>query len=97
MKTLRKIWKDIPVSPRYFYENRASEFLTDAHLRALGRVAAEWGLLEYALAVHGSNLLRLPLNFRLLTGNPGGAAMAELLVGVPKWRWWLVWLSEKAR
>src|SRR6266536_1655841 len=60
-----------------FYKNRASDFLSPAHLRALGRVAAEWGLLEYVLGSHGSRLTNS--RFPMMTGNPGAARHADLL------------------
>jgi hypothetical protein len=76
-----------PLSPRWrsdggpsFYKNRAGDFLTSAHLRAIGRVVAEWSLLEYVLGAHGSALTNS--RFPMMTGNPGGGGYADLLIAL---------------
>ena len=58
---------------------RAVDILSPEHLAALGKVAAEWGMLEHALNAHGTALLQSKVHFGRLTGNPGGRATAELL------------------
>jgi hypothetical protein len=62
----------------WVYECTAHDVLTPAQISALGLVAAEWGMLEAALRSHGAGLYRLSF-FNVLTGNPGGKQLAEIL------------------
>lgn len=58
---------------------RAADVLTPEQLIGLGKVAAEWGMLEAALNSHASVLTKLRPGWALVTGNPGGRRSAELL------------------
>lgn len=58
----------------------ATDVVTGPQLLALGKVAAEWGMMEAALNFHGSRLLRT--RFAVITGNPGAVRAAEILVEV---------------
>ena len=61
---------------------RAADVLTPEQLIGLGKVAAEWGMLEASLNSHATVLTRLHVHWALLTGNPGGRRTAELLAEV---------------
>jgi hypothetical protein len=61
---------------------RAADILSAAYLSALGKIAAEWGMLEAALNNHGTALLQTRVYFGRLTGNPGGKGAAELLIDI---------------
>lgn len=58
---------------------RAADLLTPEQLVGLGKVAAEWGMLEAALNSHATTLTKTLVGWALLTGNPGGRRTAELL------------------
>jgi hypothetical protein len=62
-------------------EVRANDILTAEQVSAMGRIACEWGMLEFALMAHGQNICRVfpGLTFNVLTGNPGGKKIAEIL------------------
>jgi hypothetical protein len=57
---------------------RATDILDDDQLKAIGRLAAEWGMLEAAVRRHGTHLLNIAA-FDALTGNPGAPVLAERL------------------
>ena len=79
----RRAWIYKLIFPRgrtAFYKNRCGCFLTPAHLRALGRVTAEWGILETVLNLHGNALLKT--QFALLTGGASGQRLAEVLMAM---------------
>jgi hypothetical protein len=65
--------------PGMVHNVRAVDILPPEHLTALGKVAAEWGMLEAALNNHGTALLETRVYFGTLTRNPGGRVTAELL------------------
>ena len=69
-----------PRGRQAFYKNRCGRFLTPAHLRALGRVTAEWGILETVLNLYGNGLLKT--QFSLLTGGASAERQSELLIAM---------------
>ena len=67
------------------FEARAADILTDDQIAAVGKVAIEWGMLEFALHVHGQAICQVPpgmLTFGILTGKPDGRRLAETLIKV---------------
>lgn len=58
---------------------RATDVVTPEQLIALGKVAAEWGMLEVALNSHASVLTKMRAGWARITGNPGGGPTAQLL------------------
>ena len=68
------------IPPRELDDCTAHDLLTDEELKALGLVAAEWGLLEASLERHGNLLFRLlGVNLAYMTGGAGGRRYAEIL------------------
>jgi len=82
-----------PVEPKRYkqklYEHTASDVLTAKQLAAIGAVAVEWATLEDAMRWHGEMLITdgewsflqgANMLFNVVTGNPGGEAMARMLI-----------------
>jgi len=63
------------------FESRAADVLTDDQMRAVGKVAVEWGMLEFAIHAHALGICRIfsGLTFGILTRKPSGSTMAMIL------------------
>ena len=59
---------------------RAENVLSATQLTALGKVAAEFGMLEAALVRHGNMLIQTAVPFPTIAGNPGGPGHAKVLI-----------------
>ncbi|MFO1324179.1 MAG: hypothetical protein U1F15_08945 [Burkholderiales bacterium] len=62
-------------------ECRAGDILTSDQIIAIGKVAIEWGMLEFVLGAHGQNLCRVypGMAFNILTRKPSGTVLAGIL------------------
>jgi len=62
-------------------ENRAADMLTADQITAIGKVAIEWGMLEFAMGAHGENMCRVfpGMAFNILTRKPSGSVLAGIL------------------
>ena len=62
------------------FDCRATNVLSSDQLMGLGKVAAEWGMLEAAINRHAGEVLGLGFAFQLLTGNAVGRRVALILI-----------------